>query len=120
METPRRGIYTAFISKQGPDYMFSGAHIAPQRGNGNHKGMPLDDSEAIDWRRSDMTHVKQWVRAHLDLRDDATVLVSERVINSRQGETVISVLRDDVHREWIIEKEPLDLTEADVHHALSS
>lgn len=65
-----------------------------------------------------MTQVKQWVRDHLDLRDDATVLVAEDPQLGASARTVISVLRDNVHREWTIEKDPLDLTQADVREAL--
>ncbi len=59
----------------------------------------------------DFTRVKQWVRDSLDLRDDASVLISHA--NEGHG-TVISVLREDVHREWNFQKDPIDLTEADI------
>lgn len=84
----------------------------------NHGEVRSNESSASRQRRGDMTQVKQWVRERLDLRDDATVLVAEGMDGDDLGATVISVLRDDVHREWVIGKDPLDLTEADIDGAL--
>lgn len=84
----------------------------------NHWDVQSHDSDSGGRRRSELTQVKQWVRDHLDLRDDATVLVTEDPEAGPEAGTVISVLRDDVHREWIIEKDPRDLTQADVLEAL--
>lgn len=84
----------------------------------NHGGVQAHDSDRVERRRSELTQVKQWVRDHLDLRDDATVLVTEDPEAGVAAGTLISVLRDNVHREWTIEKDPLDLTQADVCEAL--